>query len=161
MSFVPNRMDNLHISSQYKQTKINMSSPPCTELTLTLNFRAHITKNPKLEYHLTYWPSYKYSTRNPDGFMQSWNCTSYFKFHLLLIWTFQMRLEMRCAILKFWNFLKPFIMRCVLWNFLKHLKWDVLFETFWNLLKPIMGGCKMHCSSIINFHFLSIDVCFY
>ena len=35
--------------------------------------------------------------------MQSWNHTSRFKSHFLLIWNFQRRLEMRCAI---WNFLK-------------------------------------------------------
>ena len=91
-------------------------------------------------------------TRKLVGFMQSWNCTSHFKSHLLLISNFQMRLEMRCAI---WNFLKllkkdvlfeTFEMRCAIWN-LKLLKWDVLFETwnFWNekcylkLLKPIIG----------------------
>ena len=65
----------------------------------------------------------------------------------LLIWNFQMRLEMRCAI---WNFMKhlkleTLEMRCAIWT-LKLLKQDMVFETFetfWNLLKffkPIIGG---------------------
>ena len=86
-------------------------------------------------------------TRKPVGFMQSWNCTSCFKSHLLLIWHFLMRLEMRCAI---WNFLK---LSDETWNemcYLKLLKlsetWNIsthhksyLFETFrWDLKKDVI-----------------------
>ena len=49
---------------------------------------------------------YNFPTRKPAGFMQSWNRTSCFKSHLLLIWNFKMRFEMRCAIWNFWDFLK-------------------------------------------------------
>ena len=72
--------------------------------------------------------------------MQSWNRASRFKSHLLLIWNFQMRLEMRCAI---WNFLKLEAWNfwnsswggggCLFETFRWDLLWDVLFETFWNL----------------------------
>ena len=55
----------------------------------------------------------KRTTRKPAGFMQSWNRTSRFKSCLLLIWNFQMRLEMRCSTWNFWYFLKPF----ETWNF--------------------------------------------
>ena len=94
--------------------------------------------------------------------MQSWNRTSHFKSHLLLIWNFQMRLEMRCAIWNFcnlkllnlsqelliWNFQMKLETRCAVWNFLSFstyhrgclfqtfrwdLKGDMLFET-WNCL---------------------------
>ena len=94
--------------------------------------------------------------------MQSWNCTSRFKSHLLLIWNFQMRLEMRCAIWNFWNFL--------IWNFwnywnFSNLWWRVAYlklsDETWNemcylkllklydlkllkllkLFKPMMEGC--------------------
>ena len=66
--------------------------------------------------------------------MQSWNCTSHFKSHLLLIWNFQMRLEMRCAIWNFWNLKllthdRSYLFETFRWD----LKWDMLFETFWNL----------------------------
>ena len=94
--------------------------------------------------------------------MQSWNRTSHFKSHLLLIWNFQMRLEMRCTIWNFWNFsnlswrvaylnlsdetwnemcylkllklFKPIMEGCLFETFRWDLKWDVLFETFetWN-----------------------------
>ena len=62
-----------------------------------------------------------------------------------LIWNFQMRLEMRCAIWNFWNFsnlswkvaylkllklLKPIMEGGLFETFRWHLKWDVLFETF-------------------------------
>ena len=49
----------------------------------------------------------------------------------LLIWNFQMRLEMGCAI---WN-LKLFNpwQELLIWNFQMRLEWDMLFETFWNL----------------------------
>ena len=53
----------------------------------------------------------------------------------LLIWNFQMRFEMRCAIWNFWN-LKLFkhIMGCCLFEtFRWDLKGDVLFK-FWNIL---------------------------
>ena len=97
--------------------------------------------------------------------MQSWNRTSRFKSHLLLMWNFQMRLEMRCAIWNFWNFLRVAYLKlsnetwnkiCYLklfetWNFSTHhksclfetfrwdLKWDVLFETF-ETLQTYHGG---------------------
>ena len=76
----------------------------------------------------------------------------------LLIWNFQMRLEMRCTIWNFWNFsnlswrvaylklsdetwnemcylkllklLKPIMESCLFETFRWDLKWDVLFETF-------------------------------
>ena len=79
----------------------------------------------------------------------------------LLIWNFQMRLEMRCAIWNFWNFsnlswrvaylklsdetwnemcylkllklFKPIMEGCLFETFRWDLKWDVLFETLWNL----------------------------
>ena len=95
------------------------------------------------------------TTRKPVGFMQSWNRTSHFKSHLLLIWNFQMRLEMRCAIWNFWNLswkvaylklsdvtwnemcylkllklFKPIMEGCLFETFRCDLKWDVLFETF-------------------------------
>ena len=74
-------------------------------------------------------------TRKPVGFMQSWNCTSHFKSHLLLIWNFQMRLEMRCAIWNFWNEmcylkllkLETFETRCAIWNFWNPLMGDLKF----------------------------------
>ena len=62
--------------------------------------------------------------------MQSWNHTSCFKSHLLLIWNFQMRLEMRCAIWNFWNFSNNIMEGCLFETFRWDLKWDVLFETF-------------------------------
>ena len=98
------------------------------------------------------------STRQPVGFMQSWNCTSHFKSHAylklpgetwnemcylklfnpsqeLLIWNFQMRLETRCAI---WNF-SIHHRGCLFETFRGDLKWDMLSETFemfetWNCL---------------------------
>ena len=50
----------------------------------------------------------------------------------LLIWNFQMRLEMRCAIWNFWNLklLEPIMGSCLFETFRWDLKWDVLFETF-------------------------------
>ena len=91
--------------------------------------------------------------------MQNWNRTSRFKSCLLIIWNFQMRLEMRCAIWNFsnlswrvaylklsdesWNeicYLKllklfnPIMEGCLFETFRWDLKWDVLFEiwNFWN-----------------------------
>ena len=85
-------------------------------------------------YSLEANPSFKYSTRKPVGFMQSWNRTSHFKSHLLLIWNFQMRLEMRCAIWNFLKLFKPIMEGCLFETFRWDLKWDVLFETSetWN-----------------------------
>ena len=72
--------------------------------------------------------------------MQSWNRTSHFKSHLLLIWNFQMRLEMRSAIWNFWNFLK---LELLIWNFQMRLEMRCAIWNFWNLklFKPIMGSC--------------------
>ena len=55
----------------------------------------------------------------------------------LLIWNFQMRLEIRCAIWNFWNFwnFSTHHMSCLFETFRWDLKWDMLFETFetfWN-----------------------------
>ena len=59
---------------------------------------------------------------------------------MLLIWNFQMKLEMRCAIWNFWNLkvLKPIIRSCLVETFRWDLKWDVLFETFetWKFSTP-------------------------
>ena len=57
--------------------------------------------------------------------MQSWNRTSHFKSHFLLIWNFQIRFEMRCAI---WNFLK---LDLLIWNF----RWDLKMRCYLKLLK--------------------------
>ena len=88
----------------------------------------------------------------------------------LLIWNFQMRLEVRCAIWNFskfsnpsqelviWNFQIRLEVRCVIWNFSTfsnpswelliwnfqvRLEKEVLFETFetWNFSNPSWGGC--------------------
>ena len=63
----------------------------------------------------------------------------------LLIWNFQMRLEMRCAIWNFSTFSNP-SWELLIWNFQMRLEKEVLFETFWHLkllkrFKPIMWGC--------------------
>ena len=78
-------------------------------------------------------------TRKPVDFMQSWNRTSHFKSHLLLIWNFQMRLEMRYVIWNFWNSLK---LQLLIWNFQMRLEMRCAIWNFWNLklLKPIMGS---------------------
>ena len=98
------------------------------------------------------WTQSNSLTRKPVGFMQSWNRTSHFKSHLLLIWNFQMKLEMRCAIWNFWNLswkvaylklsdvtwnemcylklFKPIMEGCLFETFRWDLKWDVLFEIF-------------------------------
>ena len=81
--------------------------------------------------------------------MQSWNHTSHFKSHLLLIWNFQMRLEMRCAT---WNFLNPFetFETWNLWNemcYLKLLKLSNLSQEFliWNFQMRL----EMRCATCI------------
>ena len=75
------------------------------------------------------------TTRKPVGFMHSWNRTSHFKSHLLLIWNFQMRLEMRCAI---WNFLKLLKLfnpsqGLLIWNFQMRLEMRYVIWDFWDL----------------------------
>ena len=76
---------------------------------------------------------------------ETWNEMCYLKLKTcqgyhggLLIWNFQMRLEMRYAIRNFWNF-STHHRSCLLETFRWHLKWDMLFETFemsetWNCL---------------------------
>ena len=48
----------------------------------------------------------------------------------LLIWNFQMRLEMRCAIRNFLKLVKSIMECCLFETFRWDLKWDVLLETF-------------------------------
>ena len=74
------------------------------------------------------------------NFQMTWNKICYLKWGLL-IWNFQIRLEVRCAIWNFSNFSNPS------WGvgYLKlsdDLKWDVLFETF-QTFQPITGVEKL------------------
>ena len=56
------------------------------------------------------------------------NFLNYSTYHgELLIWNFQMRFEMRCAIWNFWNF--------------SNLSWRVTYLKLLKLFKPIMEGC--------------------
>ena len=112
-------------------------------------------------------------TRKPVGFMQSWNCTSRFKSHLLFIWNFQMRLETRYAIWNFWN-LKLFkhVMGVAYlklsdetWNEMRYLKLlklktfqtchgSCLFETFrwdlkWDVLLETFQPFQTHHESCL------------
>ena len=59
----------------------------------------------------------------------------------LLIWNFQMRLEMRCAIWNFLTFSNP-SWELLIWNFQMRLETRYAIWNFWNLklFKHVMGG---------------------
>ena len=104
---------------------------------------------------------FKYSTRKPVGFMQSWKRTSRFKSHLFLMWNFS-NLSWRVAYLKLsdetWNemcYLKLFnpSQQLLIWNFqmglekrnlklfklFNHKTGVALFETFrWDLKQDML-----------------------
>ena len=86
---------------------------------------------------------------------ESWNKICYLKclkletfrtYHGgLLIWNFQMRLEMRCAIWSFSNF-STHHRSLVIWNFQMRLENEMCYLKLFNLFKPIMRAAYLKLS---------------
>ena len=81
--------------------------------------------------------SVAYLKLSDDTWNEMWLFETFETFHTyhggLLVWIFQMRLEMRCAIRNFWNFSNLCMECCLFETFRWDLKSDVAIWNFWNL----------------------------